>query len=100
VREVRKAGRCAPVAVEATYGWYWAVYALQAAKFEVHLAHPYGMKAMRNRLRVKTDAKAAYELANLLRLGSLPEATSRRKTCGSCGAGPAPPAADEDWDVR
>jgi transposase len=74
VRECRKAGRGAPVAIEATYGWYWAVDALQAAKFEVHLAHPYGMKAMRNRKRVKTDQRDAFELATLLRLGSLPEA--------------------------
>ena len=74
VRECRKAGRGAPVAIEATYGWYWAVDALQAAKFEVHLAHPYGMKAMRSRKRVRTDPRDAYELANLLRLGSLPEA--------------------------
>jgi hypothetical protein len=34
VAQVRKAGRGAPVAVEATYGWYWAVDALAAAKFE------------------------------------------------------------------
>ena len=74
VRAVRKAGRKAPVAVEATYGWYWAVDALTSAKFEVHLAHPYGMKAMRPRRRVKNDQRDAYELANLLRLGSLPEA--------------------------
>ena len=60
--------------MEATYGWYWAVDAVLAAKFEVHLAHPYGMKAMRKRKRVKTDARDAPELANLLRLGSLPEA--------------------------
>ncbi len=47
VREVRRAGRGAAVAIEATYyGWYWAVDALQAAKVEVHLAHPYGMTAM------------------------------------------------------
>jgi len=73
VREVRKAGRGALVAIEATYGWYWAVDALQAAKLEVHRgSHPYGMKAMRTRKRVKTDAKDGYELANLLRLGSLP----------------------------
>jgi transposase len=32
------------------------------------------MKALRRRKRVKTDAKDSYELANLLRLGSLPEA--------------------------
>ncbi len=74
VAEVLKAGRGAPVAIEATYGWYWAVDALLAAKCEVHLAHPYGMKAMRKRKRVKTDARDAHELANLLRLGSLPEA--------------------------
>jgi hypothetical protein len=63
-----------PVAIEATYGWYWAVDALLAAGFEVHLAHPLGMKALRKRKRVKTDPADAYELANLLRLGSLPEA--------------------------
>ena len=44
VKAVRAAGRGAPVAVEAIYGWYWAVDALQAARFDVHLAHPYGMK--------------------------------------------------------
>jgi transposase len=32
------------------------------------------MKALRKRKRVKTDPRDAYELANLLRLGSLPEA--------------------------
>jgi hypothetical protein len=31
VAEVGKAGPGAPVAIEATYGWYWAVEALQAA---------------------------------------------------------------------
>ena len=74
IREVRKAGRGAPVAIEATYGWYWAVDALRKAKFEVHLAHPYGMKRLRKSKRVKTDRADAYELANLLRLESLPEA--------------------------
>ena len=74
VAECRKAGRGAPVAIEATYGWYWAVDALRAGGFEVHLAHPLGLKALRKRKRVKTDPRDAYELANLLRLGSLPEA--------------------------
>jgi hypothetical protein len=74
VAEVRKAGgRGCAVAIEATYGWYWAVDALLAARFEVHLAHPYGLKALRKRKRVKTDPRDAYELATLLRLGSLPE---------------------------
>lgn len=74
VGEVAKAGAGARVAIEATYGWYWAVDALRAAGFEVHLAHPYGLKAMRKRKRVKTDRADALELARLLRLGSLPEA--------------------------
>ena len=75
VAEVRKAGgRGCSVAIEATYGWYWAVDTLLAAKFDVHLAHPYGMKALRKRKRVKTDSADAYELARLMRLGSLPEA--------------------------
>ena len=74
VAECRKAGRGVPVTIEATYGWYWAVDALLAAGFEVHLAHPLGLKALRKRKRVKTDPRDAYELANLLRLGSLPEA--------------------------
>ena len=51
VAECRKAGRGVPVAIEATYGWYWAVDALRAARFEVHLAHPLGMKALRKRKR-------------------------------------------------
>jgi transposase len=74
VAEVVKAGPGAQVAIEATYGWYWAVDALRAAGFEVHLAHPYGLKAMRKRRRIKTDRVDAFELARLLRLGSLPEA--------------------------
>jgi len=74
VAECRKAGRGASVAIEATYGWYWAVDSLLAAKFDVHLAHPSGMKALRKRKRVKTDPRDAYEMATLLRLGSLPEA--------------------------
>lgn len=46
VAEVAKAGRGVPVALEASYGWYWAVDALQGARFVVHLAHRYGMKAL------------------------------------------------------
>jgi hypothetical protein len=47
---------------------------LLAATFDVHLAHPSGLKALRKRKRVKTDPRDAYELATLLRLGSLPGA--------------------------
>jgi transposase len=42
VTEVLEAGPAPRVAVEATFGWYWAVEALQAAGADVHLAHPRG----------------------------------------------------------
>ena len=84
VREVRRAGRRVPVAIEATYGWYWAVDALLAAKFDVHLAHPYGIKEMRARKRVETDPRDAYELANLLGWVSCRRLTLRHRSCGSC----------------
>jgi transposase len=73
VAEVGKAGPGAPVAIEATYGWYWAVDALAEAGFEVVLAHPRGIKTMQNR-RAKTDALDARELADLLRIGRLARA--------------------------
>lgn len=47
LREVGKAGPGAPVAIEATFGWCWAVDALQGQGFEVHLAHPKGLKSFR-----------------------------------------------------
>jgi transposase len=72
IAEVGKAGAGAPVAVEATFGWYWAVDALQDAGFEVHLAHPKGNASMHGR-RVKTDARDAAELARLLRMEDLAE---------------------------
>ena len=71
--EVAKAGPGAPVAVEATYGWYWAVDALSEAGFGVTLAHPRGVASMQNR-RAKTDQLDARELADLLRIGRLASA--------------------------
>ena len=38
--ELAKAGPDPEVVLEATYGWYWAVDALQTAGATVHLAHP------------------------------------------------------------
>jgi transposase len=73
VDEVAKAGRGAEVALEATYGWYWAVDALQGAGFQVHLAHPRGVASMQGR-RAKTDRLDATELADLLRIGRLAQA--------------------------
>ena len=42
--EIARAGNCPKVVLEATYGWYWAADALEAAGAEVHLAHPLVMK--------------------------------------------------------
>ena len=70
---IARAGENPRVVVEATYGWYWAVDTLEAAGAEVHLAHPLGVKAFSYR-RVKNDERDCADLADLLRLGRLPEA--------------------------
>ena len=72
-RVIGRAGEEPEVVLEATYGWYWAVDALQEAGARVHLAHPLGVKAFEYR-RVKNDFRDAADLADLLRMGRLPEA--------------------------
>jgi transposase len=71
--EIARAGKSPRVVLEATYGWYWAADVLEAAGAEVHLAHPLGVKAFTYR-RVKDDFRDAADLADLLRMGRLPEA--------------------------
>jgi transposase len=61
------------VVLEATYGWYWAADTLAELGASVHLAHPLGVKAFEYR-RVKNDERDAKDLADLLRMGRLPEA--------------------------
>jgi len=68
-----RAGESPETVLEATYGWYWAVEALQAGGASVHLAHPLGVKMFQYR-RVKNDVRDATDLADLLRMGRLPEA--------------------------
>ncbi len=70
--EIAKAGPDPEVVLEATYGWYWAVDVLQDAGARVHLAHPLGVKGFAYR-RVKNDERDAADLADLLRMGRLPE---------------------------
>ncbi|SCL26442.1 Transposase [Micromonospora rhizosphaerae] len=67
---ITRAGQSPEVVLEATYGWYWAADALQAAGASVHLAHPLGVKAFEYR-RVKNDVRDAIDLADLLRMGRL-----------------------------
>jgi transposase len=59
--------------LEATYGWYWAADTLAELGASVHLAHPLGVKMFSYR-RVKNDQRDAADLADLLRMGRLPEA--------------------------
>ena len=69
---VAKAGPEPEVALEATYGWYWAVDLLEANGAQVHLVHPLGLHW--DSRRVKNDVRDSTELANRLRRGDLPEA--------------------------
>jgi transposase len=70
--EIAKAGEHPQVVLEATYGWYWAVDVLTDVGADVHLAHPLGVKGFAYR-RVKNDVRDAGDLADLLRMGRLPE---------------------------
>jgi transposase len=69
---VTAAGPQPEVVIEATCGWYWIVDLLQELGATVHLAHP---KALNwGDRRVKNDVVDATDLADMLRLGRLPEA--------------------------
>jgi transposase len=70
---VARAGEAPEVVLEATYGWYWAADTLAELGASVHLAHPLGVKMFSYR-RVKNDERDAADLADLLRMGRLPEA--------------------------
>jgi hypothetical protein len=67
------AGEAPEVVLEATYGWYWAADTLAELGAKVHLAHPLRVKMFSYR-RVKNDERDAADLADLLRMGRLPEA--------------------------
>jgi transposase len=69
---VADAGGDPEVAIEACYGWYWAVDVLQAEGARVHLVHPSALHW--GDRRVKNDYRDCCELLDRLRLGRLPEA--------------------------
>ena len=69
--ELAKAGPEPDVALESTYGWYWAADLLQADGAIVHLVHPLGLHW--DARRVKNDERDATELAHRLRRSDLPE---------------------------
>jgi transposase len=69
--ELAKAGPDPEVALEATYGWYWAADLLEADGARVHLVHPLGLHW--DARRVNNDERDATELAHRLRRGDLPK---------------------------
>ena len=75
-----RAGESPEVVLEACYGWYWAVDTLIELGASVHLVHPLGVKGFAYR-RVKNDERDAADLADLLRMGRLPEAWIAPPAC-------------------
>ena len=60
------------IAVESTYNWYWLVDALMEEGYRVHLANPAAMKQYEG-IKYLSDRHDAFWLANMLKLGILPE---------------------------
>ena len=69
---IAECGDAPQVVIEATYGWYWAVQLLQDLGATVHLANPNALNW--GDRRVKNDVIDATDLADMLRLGRLPQA--------------------------
>lgn len=65
-------GEVEGVVVESTYNWYWIVDALMDAGYRVHLANPSQVKKYEG-LKHSDDRDDAFWLAEMLRLGVLPE---------------------------
>ncbi len=60
------------IAVESTYNWYWLVDGLMEDGHRVHLAHPTAIEQYSG-LKHSDDQHDAFWLAEMLRLGILPE---------------------------
>jgi len=60
------------IVVESTFNWYWLVDGLMDTGYKVHLANPSAIKQYEG-LKHSDDVTDAFHLANLLRLGILPE---------------------------
>ena len=60
------------VTVESTFNWYWLVDTLMEAGYRVHLANPAGIQKYKG-LKHSDDNSDAFWLAEMLRLGILPE---------------------------
>lgn len=60
------------IVVESTYNWYWLVDLLRAEGYNVHLANPAVIQPYKG-LKYADDQHDAFWLAEMLRLGILPE---------------------------
>lgn len=60
------------IAVESTYNWYWLVDLLMSEGYKVHLANPAEIQKYTG-LKYADDQHDAFWLAEMLRLGILPE---------------------------
>jgi transposase len=60
------------IVVESTFNWYWLVDGLMESGYRVHLANPSAIKQYEG-LKPSDDARDAFHLAHLLKLGILPE---------------------------
>lgn len=60
------------IVVESTYNWYWLVDMLMAEGYKVHLANPVAIEKYSG-LKHADDKHDAFWLAEMLRLGILPE---------------------------
>jgi len=62
----------AGIVVESTYNWYWLVDLLMEEGYKVHLANPAGIQQYKG-MKYRDDKDDAFWLAEMLRLGILPE---------------------------
>lgn len=60
------------ITVESTYNWYWLVDLLMEEGYQVHLANPAAIQKYKG-LKYSDDKHDAFWLAEMLRLGILPE---------------------------
>jgi len=74
VRDVLKPykGEIVGIAVESTYNWYWLVDTLMGEGYKVHLANPAAIQRYSG-MKHTDDKYDAFWLAEMLRLGILPE---------------------------
>ena len=65
-------GELKGVVIESTFNWYWIVDLLMDEGYRVHLANPAGIQKYKG-LKHSDDRSDAFWLAEMLRLGILPE---------------------------